>query len=171
MRGYTQVYTGAGKGKTTAALGLAFRAAGAGLRVFFVQFMKGSSVSEIQALQRFADQITLRRFGSNKFIIGEPTPLDISEAQKGLQEASEALLSGDYDLVILDEANGAVSLGLLSTQSILALMDSRPQKTELVLTGRNAPPEIMDRADLVTEMREVKHYFSQGVSARIGIEK
>lgn len=170
-RGCIQVYTGNGKGKTTAALGLALRAAGAGLRTFLAQFIKAGSYSEIAALERFSDLITLKQYGRGRFIRGEPSPEEIEAARRGLREAGEALASGNYDLVILDEANPAAKAGLFSPDDLLRLMDAKPESVELVLTGRDAAPEVLDRADLVTEMREVKHYFAKGVQARKGIEK
>ena len=170
-RGYVQVYSGAGKGKTTAALGLALRAAGAGLRVFFAQFIKGRHYSEIEALERFSDRIVVRQYGRGRFIKGRPSPEDIAAARRGLAEAVEALASGEYDVVILDEANVAAFYELFSVDDLLALVDARPERVELVITGRNAPEKLVERADVVTEMTEVKHYYHQGVKARKGIEE
>jgi cob(I)alamin adenosyltransferase len=171
MKGYVQVYTGNGKGKTTAALGLALRAAGAGLKIFIGQFIKSADYNEIKALGRFSDQITLVQFGRGCFIRGNPCDEDIQLAHKGLETLTAALKSGDYDLVIADEANVAFGCKLVSEADLLALIDARPPETELVLTGRNAPPAVIERADLVTEMREVKHYYQNGILAREGIEK
>jgi len=171
QRGYVQVYTGDGKGKTTAALGLALRAAGAGARVFIAQFAKGRQTAELAALQRFSDLITIKQYGREHFIMGEPAPEDIEAAQQGLQETQEAIASGEYPLVILDEANVAVGLGLFSAEVLLAIVNAKPEHVEIVITGRNAHRCIIDRADLVTEMRQVKHYHSKGVEARVGIEK
>ncbi|NLT35440.1 MAG: cob(I)yrinic acid a,c-diamide adenosyltransferase [Gaiellales bacterium] len=170
MTGYVQVYTGNGKGKTTAALGLAMRAAGAGLRVLFAQFIKGMDYSELAALARFSDLIEVRRYGRGCFIVGEPEEEDCRLAAAGLSDAAEALASGVYDLVVLDEANVAVFFGLFSAQDLLRVVEMRPPRVELVITGRYAPVELIDRADLVTEMVEVKHYYSKGVEARRGIE-
>jgi cob(I)alamin adenosyltransferase len=170
QRGCVQVYTGDGKGKTTAALGLALRAAGAGLHVFIAQFIKGVHSSELDALERYSDLITIRQYGCGRFIHGEPEPEDIEAAEKGLTEARAALASGDYDVVILDEANVAVHFGLFGAADLLALLDARPERVELVITGRKALAELIKRADLVTEMREVKHYYAQGITARRGIE-
>ena len=170
-RGCVQVYTGDGKGKTTAALGLALRAAGAGLHVFIAQFMKGVHSSELDALQRYSDFITLKQYGCGRLIHKEPEPEEIEAAKKGLAEARAAIASGQYDVVILDEANAAVHFGLFDVEDLLALLDVRPEQVELVITGRKAPAELIERADLVTEMREVKHYYAQGVAARRGIEK
>jgi cob(I)alamin adenosyltransferase len=170
MQGFVQVYTGDGKGKTTAALGLALRAAGAGLRVYFGQFIKNADYSEIKALARFADCITVRQFGRGCFLLTEPAPEDRAAARRALEGLSEALTSGDYDLVIADEANVAVALGLIEANDLVSLIDRRPEQVELVLTGRGAPDAVLARADLVTEMRCVRHYYDRGVLARQGIE-
>jgi cob(I)alamin adenosyltransferase len=169
-RGYVQVYTGDGKGKTTAALGLALRAAGAGLKVYFTQFCKGRDSSEHAALQRVTDLITWSHSGSTSFIMEKPTPEDIAQAEENLRALRKALVSGDYRLVIADELNVAVDLGLVTVDQALELIEARPENVELVLTGRNAPPEIVMRADLVTEMLAVKHPYREGVQARRGIE-
>jgi cob(I)alamin adenosyltransferase len=171
MKGYIQVYTGNGKGKTTAAIGLSLRAAGAGLKVFIAQFIKMGEYSEIKALERFADKITLEQFGKGRFIKGKPSLSDINNARKGLDKVKSILSSGKYDVVIMEEVNVAVKLGLLSPQDLLEVMVTKPANVELVLTGRDADPKIIEQADLVTEMREIKHYFQKGVAARIGIEK
>ena len=170
MQGFVQVYTGDGKGKTTAALGLALRAAGAGLRVYFGQFIKNADYSEIKALARFADCITVRQFGRGCFLRTEPAPEDRAAARRALDAIGLALVSGDYDLVIADEANVAVALGLIEPDDLVALIDQRPEQVELVLTGRGAPDAVLARADLVTEMRCVRHYYDRGVLARPGIE-
>ena len=170
LQGFVQVYTGDGKGKTTAALGLALRAAGAGLRVYFGQFIKNADYSEIKALARFADCITVRQFGRGCFLLTEPAPEDRAAARRGLDNVRRALVSGDYDLVIADEANVAVALGLIEPDDLVALIDLRPEQVELVLTGRGAPDAVLTRADLVTEMRCVRHYYDRGVLARPGIE-
>jgi cob(I)alamin adenosyltransferase len=170
MSAYFHVYTGDGKGKTTAALGLALRAAGAGWSVFIGQFAKGQATSELDALRRFDDRITIRQFGREELIGPRADDVDRRSAESGLAECATALSSGRYRLVILDEANVAATMRLLSLQKLLDLIDSRPEGVELVLTGRWAPTEILDRADLITEMREVKHYYRQGVPARKGIE-
>lgn len=171
MRGYVQVYTGDGKGKTTAALGLALRAAGAGLKVYIGQFIKSATYSEIKALERFSDHITLEQFGRGCFIKGDPCDADIEAARNALSALQAALGGGRYDVVIADEANVAFGCRLISEQDLIDLIESRPDRTELILTGRNAPAAVIERADLVTEMREVKHYFQEGVMAREGIEK
>jgi cob(I)alamin adenosyltransferase len=169
-RGYVQVYTGDGKGKTTAAIGLAVRAAGAGLRVFIGQFIKGMDYAEIGALERFGDAITIKQYGRGCFIRGDPTAEDIAMAQEALREMKEIVASGKYDVVILDEANVAHYFKLFSTDDLLSVIDVKPEHVELVFTGRKAPQELIERADLVTEMREIKHYYQLGVQARAGIE-
>ena len=171
MKGYIQVYTGNGKGKTTAAFGLAMRAAGAGFRVFIAQFLKGKKYSEIRAMERFSDLITLRQYGRDSFISDNITEKDIQLVKSGYQEAKEVILSKKYTVVILDEANMAVHYNLFSVDELLELMNLKPENVELVITGRSADKKIIDKADLVTEMCEVKHYYSKGVMARIGIEK
>jgi len=163
MAGYVHVYTGNGKGKTTAALGLALRAAGAGWRVFFAQFGKHAPTSELSALERLADLISVRRFDAPYG--------DEDAAALALAECREALISGDYRLVILDEANLGPTLHLFSFHALLDLVDARPDDVELVITGRYAHPDVLERADLVTEMRELKHYYRRGVLARTGIER
>jgi cob(I)alamin adenosyltransferase len=169
-RGYIQVYTGNGKGKTTAALGLALRAAGAGLKVFIVQFIKKRRCSEHVSLARFRNLITLRQFGKGCILKRKTNPSDRKAARAGLGEVRKAITSGDYDLVILDEANVAVHLHLITPADLLTLMTDKPRGMELVITGRYAAEEVMAAADLVTEMRELKHYRKAGVKARKGIE-
>jgi len=171
MKGYIQVYTGNGKGKTTAALGLAIRAAGAGLKVFIAQFIKMGEYSEIKALKRFNDLITVEQFGTGRFIKGKPSASDIEAARKGLEKIKAVFASNRYNVVIMEEANVAAKLGLLSVEDMLEIMVEKPKDVELVITGRAADSRIIEKADLVTEMKEVKHYFQKGVKARIGIEK
>ncbi len=170
-KGYFQVYTGEGKGKTTAVIGLAVRALGAGLRVYLGQFLKQGDYSEIKALGQFADRITLVQFGSGRFVLGNPSDADRALASKGLAAARQALLSGDYDMVILDEANVAAAMGLFSVEDLMDLVKARPENVELVVSGRGAAPEIIAAADLVTEVKVIKHYYEAGVNARVGIEK
>ncbi|MFO7599804.1 MAG: cob(I)yrinic acid a,c-diamide adenosyltransferase [Candidatus Desulfacyla sp.] len=171
MKGYVQVYTGNGKGKTTAAFGLALRAVGAGLRVFIAQFVKDAKYSEIKAVERLDDAITLKQFGRGHFLNREPDEADIRCAREGLEEVRQLMCSGLYDVIILDEVNIAIYYNLISVEDLLAFMGARPDPVELVLTGRKADPRIIEAADLVTEMVEVKHYYHQGVKARVGIEK
>jgi cob(I)alamin adenosyltransferase len=170
-KGYVQVYTGNGKGKTTAALGLAFRAAGAGLKVFIAQFIKKGQYSEHKALERFSDLITLRQFGHGFILDNGPTEDDIEAARIGLGEITEAIRSGLYDVVIVDEVNVALFYHLIDVEDVLRWIREKPETVELILTGRNADDRIIAEADLVTEMREIKHYYTRGVQARIGIEK
>lgn len=171
MRGYTQVYTGDGKGKTTAALGLAIRSAGAGLKVFIAQFIKGDQYSEINALKRFSELISVEQFGLGLFIGRKPSPSDIEAAREGLEKIKSAISLGEFNVIILDEANVAVKYDLFSEQELLDIIASKPEDTELVITGRGASPKVIEKADLVTEMKAVKHYFAEGVQARNGIEK
>jgi len=171
MRGYVQVYTGEGKGKTTAALGLALRASGAGLKVYFAQFVKGMKYSELKAVEELSDHITLKQYGRARFIMGMPEKEDIHMARDGLKEAREIMLSGRYQIIVLDEANIATHLNLFSVQDLLDLIRLKPDDVEIVITGRYADPEIIEAADLVTEMKETKHYYKAGVLARDGIEK
>jgi len=169
-KGYIQVYTGNAKGKTTAALGLALRAAGAGHTVYIAQFVKKRKCSEHKALERFNDFITLRQYGTG-FIRGrKPNKSEIASAKKGLEEVIEVIASKQYDMVILDEINVATHYGLISVEDLLALLKAKPLNVELVLTGRYADERIIERADLVTEMKEIRHYFAKGVKARVGIE-
>jgi cob(I)alamin adenosyltransferase len=172
-QGYIQVYTGDCKGKTTAALGLAFRAVGRGLKVCMIQFMKGGGpYGEHLAAKRLAPDLVIIPTGRAGWVNREnPDPEDIRLAQEALAQARSAVTGGVYDLVILDEVNGAIGFGLLSVGEVLDILRDKPLQVELVLTGRSAPPEIIAAADLVTEMREVKHYYKAGVPARVGIEK
>ena len=153
MKGYIQVYTGNGKGKTTAALGLAIRAAGAGLKVFIAQFIKMGEYSEIKALKRFKDLITVEQFGSGRFIKGTPSASDIEAARKGVEKIKAAFTSGQHNVVIMEEANVSAGLGILSVEYILKIMDEKPRDVELVITGRGADSRIIEKADLVTEMK------------------
>jgi cob(I)alamin adenosyltransferase len=169
-KGYIQVYTGNGKGKTTAALGLTIRAAGAGLKVYFVQFLKGRKSSENIFLEKFKDQITMRQFGKNTFLKGEPTSDDVLRAKKGFQVAQIAISSGKYNLVVLDEVFFAINLKLIKLDDVIMLLKTKPCSVEIVMTGRNCPLKIIEIADLTTEMKEIKHYFKSGIKARLGIE-
>lgn len=170
--GLVQVYTGNGKGKTTAALGLALRAVGNGLRVYMMQFLKGQTVyGELEAAKALAPLLTIEQVGRKNFIIpGKIDPIDIEIAAAAFLRGQALVLSGDYDLVILDELNCAVDLGLVPLEAVKELIAQKPATTELLLTGRGAHPEIVALADLVTEMREIKHYYNAGQPARVGIE-
>lgn len=171
-RGYVQVYTGNGKGKTTAALGLALRAAGAGLRVYILQLMKEYPYSELEALRLHADRITIEQACGDAFVYRrEPAPPEEkAAAAAALDRARTAMVGGDYDVVVLDEACVSIYFELITVDQLLTLLDDRPETVELVLTGRYCPDAILERADLVTEMREVRHYYTEGVRARKGIE-
>jgi len=171
-KGLVQVYTGNGKGKTTASLGLAFRAVGHGFKVMVIQFMKGNiQYGELESAKKLSPYLTIHQMGRETFVSKtNPDPVDIEWAQKGFALAKEAILSGNYDVVILDEINVAVDYGLIALSDLLQLLDSKPLTVELILTGRNAAPEIIEKADLVTEMLERKHYYKKGINAREGIE-
>jgi len=171
MKGYVQIYTGNGKGKTTAALGLSIRAAGAGLKVFIAQFLKMGDYSEIKALRKFSDLITVEQFGQGKFVKGQPSPDEIEAARKGLERIKAVVAAGQHDLVIMEEGNVAVMCGLFPVEALLEIIDAKPDHMELVITGRGADSRVIEKADLVTEMKEIKHYYQQGVQARVGIEK
>ena len=171
LKGLVQVYTGNGKGKTTAALGLALRASGQGLKVYIVQFMKGwPFYGELEAVKHLPN-ITLRQFGRPDFVNKEnPDPIDVRLAQEALDLARQVVLAGLHDLVILDEANVALDYGLIKLSDVLDLLEKRPPQVELVFTGRDAPAALIARADLVTEMLQIKHPFTEGVEARKGME-
>lgn len=191
-KGYVQVYTGNGKGKTTAAIGLAIRALGAGKRVLLLQFMKSKVYSEHNILPQISPDLHLETLGKPFFVAkegsltaeelakwgsevvvfppGKPPADYVTVAVQGIARAKEAVSNGKYDLVILDEINVAMFFELVSWQQVEDVMNSKLENVELVLTGRGASPELIERADLVTEMREVKHYYQQGVAARLGIE-
>ena len=171
MNGYIHVYTGNGKGKTTAALGLALRATGAGLKVYIGQFMKKRNYSELKSLEKFSESITIEQFGRQRFIGQKVTEEDKLLAQEGFEKVKKVIDDGKYNLIILDEINVALSYGLLKEDEVIEIIKCRPKAQEIVLTGRNAPNKIVELADLVTEMKEIKHYFKHGVKARKGIEK
>lgn len=170
-KAYVQVYTGNGKGKTTAAIGLSVRAAGHGLNVYIGQFMKGQPYGELACLNTIPE-ITIEQYGDTACISREAvTQTHIDMAQNGLIKVGRALQSKDYDLVILDEINVAVWFGLVSSEDVLECLKSRLDSIEVVLTGRHAPEAFIDYADLVSEMKEVKHYYRHGIQARDGIER
>ena len=190
-KGYVQVYTGNGKGKTTAALGITMRASGAGKKIAFIQFMKALGYSEQKVLPTL-DGVTWKTLGKPFFIAkagsiseedlakygggcvvfeeGNPPAEYVKMISEGFAEAREMVLSGEYDMVVLDEINCAMYFGLIGVDEVLELIRNKPEHTELILTGRCAPEEIIEAADLVTEMREIKHYYNEGVEARKGIE-
>ncbi len=172
-KGMVQVYTGDGKGKTTAALGLALRAVGHNRRVVMIQFMKGPEpTGELMAAQKLAPLLTIKPMGRKGFINKDkPDPEDQLLARTALEYAEEIMLGQSIDLLILDEINVAIAFGLLPIEAVLELIDLKPDSMEMVLTGRYADPKILERADLVTEMKNQKHYFNDGVSDRKGIER
>lgn len=172
QKGLIQVYTGDGKGKTTAALGLALRAVGQGLKVLMIQFVKGKRpTGELLMAQRLAPDLRIKPMGRDGFIGQEgPGAKDMEQAKEALGEARKALSEKLCDVLILDEINVAVSLGLLSQEAVLDVIGCRPPDMELILTGRGAPKAFLERADLVTTMEPTKHYFDQGQEARVGIE-
>lgn len=169
--GMVHVYTGDGKGKTTAALGLALRAIGHGLKVYVIQFMKGDpEYGELRAIGNLPN-LVVRQYGRLDFVDRDnPAEADIRLAQEGLRHARQVISGGEHDLVILDEINVALDFKLIELQDVLALIEGKPPQTELVLTGRYAPQEIIEAADLVTEMKEIKHYFHKGRRCRDGID-
>ncbi len=170
-KGYIQLYTGNGKGKTTAAIGQAFRASGHGLKTLMIQFMKGDKTSECIAAEK-NKYITIERYGMKEFY--HEGKSDILQhrnfAKKGYDRATEILHGKDYDIIILDEIINALNCNLLTYEEITALIQNKPQNLELILTGRNAPTELYDHCDLVTQFNEIKHYFNNGIAAREGIE-
>lgn len=172
-RGYVQLYTGDGKGKTTAALGLALRAAGHGLRTYIGQFMKGRPSGEHEAAKHLGGLITIETYGSGEFLCPEmpPDPAEAARARDGLARARAAMLSGDYSIVVLDEVCVAIRFGLLSVADVLALIREKPRAVELILTGRQAPRELVEAADLVSDVRSLKHYHDAGLPPRNGIEQ
>lgn len=192
FKGYVQVYTGNGKGKTTAAIGLALRALGAGKKVLFLQFMKKAIYSEHKILPTISPNLTLKTLGKPFFVVkegsmpeaelakwrqqavifppGQPPQEYVDLMGEGLALAREAVTSGEYQVVILDELVVALHFGLVDWQAVKSLIEAKAPDVEMVLTGRGATEELIELADLVTEMREIKHYYTQGVIARKGIE-
>ena len=169
-KGYIHVYTGNGKGKTTSAIGLGIRAAGDGLKVHMIQFMKGRKYSELVTLDNI-DGFNYSQHGRDEFVNKDnPEQIDIDLAKEGFKHAKELINSGKYDIIILDEINVAVDFNLISLDEVLKIIDEKPEKLELVLTGRYAHPEIQKYANYVTEMLEIKHPYQQGVEARKGID-
>jgi cob(I)alamin adenosyltransferase len=170
-RGYTQVYTGNGKGKTTAALGLALRAVGRGLNVCVFQFIKGGGpYGEHLIAEKLTPFFKIINTGRPGWVNTKDITDDRRITQQALLQAKDLLTSGDYDLFICDEINGAVGFGLIDVEQVLELISLKPERVELVLTGRSADERVIEAADLVTEMREIKHYYKAGVPARTGIE-
>jgi cob(I)alamin adenosyltransferase len=174
FQGLIQVYTGNGKGKTTAALGLALRAAGRGMKTYMAQFLKKREYGELLAVrERLADRITIEQFGLPEFHHVEQgvSAAEIVAAEAGLAAVAAALAGGEYRIVVLDEINTLLHFGIIPLEPVLRLMERKPVAVELVLTGRYAPQAVLERADLVTEMKEIRHYYQKGIQARTGIEK
>jgi len=171
--GYIQIYTGNGKGKTTAALGLALRAAGHGLKTYICQFLKGQKYGELDSIKKLSPLIYIEQFGRDTFVhvSQNPDKQDIEKANQGLRTCLKTMLSGLYDIIILDEINVALYFKLIKEKDILAFLDRKPKNIEVILTGRYAPESLLAKADLVTEMKEIKHYYSVGIKARDGIER
>ncbi len=168
-KSYIHVYTGNGKGKTTAALGLSLRAVCAGKKVFFGQFIKGMEYSELKS-QEFLPNFKMQQFGRDCFIYKDPTEEDIKIAREGLKICEEVLIQGEYDIVVLDELNIAIYYKLFSADEVIEILKKRASHVEVIITGRYAEEKIIEYADLVTEMKEVKHYYTQGVESRPGID-
>jgi len=170
MNGYIQLYTGNGKGKTTASFGLALRAFGAGKRVYIAQFVKGQPYAEIDAVNLFLPGIIIKQYGLDCFIYNKPTFKDIEAARNGLAEVTRIIAEGNFDMVILDEACIAIYYNLFTTSELIETLKAKPEAMEIIITGRYATDELIEFADLVTEMKEIKHYYTKGVEARKGIE-
>ncbi len=170
--GFVQIYTGNGKGKTTAAIGQAVRAAGAGLKSYIIQFMKEFPYSELESLKNLSSLITIEQIGKDNFVYKKEKPSreEIEKAKSGIEKAKVKMLNGEYDLIILDEVCVSIYFGMLTVEDVLPLIEEKPANVELILTGRYCPRELIDKADLVTEMKEVKHYYEKGILARKGIE-
>lgn len=170
MKGYIHVYTGNGKGKTTAAFGLALRAAGAGMKVFIGQFIKGKPYYENELINKKLDNITVVQYGRGCFITGDPTDEDYKAARNGFSEIKKIIIENKFDVLIWDEVNIALYYNLFEVDELIDVLDKKPEKMEIILTGRYAPQKLIEYADLVTEMKEIKHYFNKGIEARKGIE-
>lgn len=171
-KGFIQIYTGNGKGKSTAAIGQAVRAAGFGLKTYIAQFMKEFPYSELNSLNYLKDFITIEQFGGDEFVYKKELPgkIELDKAKKGLGSAKNKMLSREYDIIILDEAIVAIYFQLLETKDLVDFIKQKPENVELILTGRYCPEELIELADLVTEMKEVKHYYQKGITSRRGIE-
>jgi cob(I)alamin adenosyltransferase len=172
--GYIQVYTGNGKGKTTAALGLALRAAGRGMKTYMAQFLKKGEYGELLAVKRFLPElIVIEQFGLPEFHHQENgvSAVEKEAAEAGMEAANKAIAGGDYRIVVLDEINTLLHFKIIPVEPVLQLLAEKPAALEVILTGRYAPAEILARADLITDMQEIRHYYQNKISARIGIEK
>jgi cob(I)alamin adenosyltransferase len=174
FKGYIQVYTGNGKGKTTASLGLALRAAGRGMKTYIAQFMKKQEYGELNAIIEYlSEYVEIEQFGLPDF---HYTGKDVTKEEKmaaleGIEAVIEAISSKEYNIIVMDEINVLLYFEIIDPEHVLKIIDNKPKDIELILTGRNAPEEILSRADLITEMKEIKHYYNQKVQAREGIEK
>ncbi|MCG8567851.1 MAG: cob(I)yrinic acid a,c-diamide adenosyltransferase [Desulfobacterales bacterium] len=171
MGGVIRIFTGNGKGKTTSALGLVVLAMGEGSKVFIGQFLKSGNYSEFTALDKFKDQLTVEHYGAGRFVKGKPSEEDHLAGKIGYGKIHEAIVKGEYDLVVIDEGNMAVEYGIISEHQLLSLFELKPGHVDLIVTGRGAAQSVMDKADEVIELKEIKHYYSKGVKARVGIER
>lgn len=171
-KGFVQVYTGNGKGKSTAAIGQAVRAAGFGLRTYIAQFMKEYPYSELKSLEHLKEFITVEQFAGDDFVYKKelPSKVELDKAKRGLAIAKQKMLSGKYHIIVLDEVCVSIYFGLFTDEEVLTFIKMKPEKVEIILTGRYCPDKIIEKADLVTEMKELKHYYQEGVKARKGIE-
>ena len=171
-KGFIQIYTGNGKGKSTAAIGQAVRAAGYGLKTYIAQFMKEYPYSELKSLELLSEWITIEQFAGDDFVYRKEMPniVEMDKARRGLETAKAKMLSGKYDLIILDEILVSIHFGLFNDEEVMTFMKMKPENVELILTGRYCPDKILEAADLVTEMKVIKHYYQEGVLARKGIE-
>ncbi|MBN2178269.1 MAG: cob(I)yrinic acid a,c-diamide adenosyltransferase [Deltaproteobacteria bacterium] len=170
-KGLVMVLTGNGKGKTTSALGQAIRAIGHGFKVSMIQFMKGRKYGEIIAAEQYLPDFKVENYGLDSFVMKDnPAPVDIELAQKGLERARELIMSEGYDMIILDEINVVIDFKLISLEEVLEIIKNKPPKLNLVLTGRYAPAEIIEIADMVSEVKEIKHHYAAGIKDRAGIE-
>jgi cob(I)alamin adenosyltransferase len=171
-KGFVQIYTGNGKGKSTAAIGQAVRAAGFGLKTYIAQFMKEYPYNELISLKKLSEWISIEQFGGDEFVYKKELPgqVELNKAKKGLQTAKEKMLSGEFELIILDEVIVAIYFKLIESKDLIEIINAKPEYVELILTGRYCPEELIELADLVTEMKEVKHYYKKGIISRRGIE-
>jgi len=172
QQGFVQIYTGNGKGKSTAAIGQAVRAAGFGLKTYIAQFMKEFPYNELNSLKHLSEWITIEQFGGDEFVYKKELPGkdELARAKKGLQTATDKMFSGNYDLIILDESIVAIYFKLIKKIDLIEIINKKPANVELILTGRYCPEELIELADLVTEMKEIKHYYQKGIKSRRGIE-
>jgi cob(I)alamin adenosyltransferase len=172
MRGFVHCYTGNGKGKTTAALGLSLRAAGHGKKVLIIQFMKGNiEYGELNGIKMLSPYAVIKQFGRESFVSKDnPEQTDIELAVKGLLYAKEKIESDEYDIIVLDEINVAIDFKLIELEKVIKIIKNKPERLELILTGRYADKKILELCDLITEMKEVKHYYYNNITGRQGIE-